>query len=165
MENILPNLLDFIVRGIQTGLLAGVLAGAITWSIMKTPESIFRGVFGFALGFIGFAIFKGQQVGGLWDQFAAAAGGAIPRGIAQTTIELAIQAAVAGLAGATLVLAIGNPSNTIRGALLGGLLGVFIGIVLQVVIALTGMPLETLYYSPLVGLVVLVVFAVFSSGS
>jgi hypothetical protein len=165
MENILPNLLDFIVRGVQIGLMAGVLAGAITWSIMKTPESIFRGLFGFALGFIGFAIFRGQEVGGLWDQFAAAAGGAIPRGVAQTTINLALEAAVAGLVGASLVLAVGNPSNTVRGALLGGLLGVFVGILLQVIIVLTGMPLEALYYSPLVGMVVLVVFAVFGAGS
>ena len=165
MNEILNNLLGYLITGIQVGLLAGVLAGAITWSIMKTPDSLFRGIAGFVLGFIAFSLFRGQDLAQLWSQIAATAGGAVPRGLAEYTLGLAYQALIAGLVGMSLALAITSPANTIKGALFGGLLGIFLGIVLQVVVGMMNLPVESIYYSPAIGIVVLVVFAVFGAGS
>lgn len=165
MDDVFGLIINAVVRGIQSGLLPGLLAGAITWSVMKTPETLFRGAFGFILGFLGFALLRGQDLSSLWSQIAATAGGAVPRSVAEYTINIGVQAVVAGLIGATLVLAVSSPLNTIRGALLGALLGTFIGIVLHVLASVTSLPLESIYYAPLVGLIVLVVFAVFGAST
>lgn len=165
MNDILSNLLGYLITGIQVGVVPGVLAGAITWSIMKMPDSLFRGIAGFVLGFVAFALFRGQDLAQLWSQIAATAGGAVPRGLAEYTLTLAYQALVAGLIGMAFALAITSPSNTIKGALFGGLLGIFLGVVLQVVVGMMNLPVESIYYSPAIGLVVLVVFAVFGAGS
>jgi hypothetical protein len=165
MESLLNTALDYLIAGVQLGLLAGVVAGAITWAIMKTPESLFRAVFGFALGFVGYALFRYQDFAQIWNRISATAGGAIPTNLAEFTINLGIQAIMGGLVGATLVLAISSPMNTIRGALFGGLLGIAVGIIVTIVIQVSGLPPESLYYGPLTGLIVLVIFAVFGAGA
>jgi hypothetical protein len=162
---VISVIVEAVISGIQVGLLAGVLAGAITWAIMHTPESLFRGIFGFALGFIGFALYRGQDVVGLWSQISATAGGAIPRGLTEYTLGIAYQAIVGGLIGMAFFLGITAPAITLRGALLGGLLGIFLGIVLQIVINATNLPVDSIYYAPAIGMIVLVVFAVFGSNS
>jgi hypothetical protein len=165
MNDLIPVLVGTLIRGIQVGLVAGLLAGAITWSIIKMPESLFKGLFGFILGFIGFALFRGQDLAELWGQMRAIAGGSIPRVLAEYTINLGYQAIIGGLIGMVFVLAISGPANTIRGAMIGGLLGTIIGIILQIVVTMTGLPIDSIYYAPLSGLIVLIVFAVFGAGA
>jgi hypothetical protein len=165
MSELLGNLLDFIIIGIQVGLLPGVLAGAITWSIMKTPDSLFKGIAGFVLGFVAFTLFRGQDLAQLWSQIAATAGGSVPRGLAEYTLTLGYQAIIAGLVGMAFALAVTTPANTIKGALFGGVLGIILGIVLQVVVGMMNLPVESVYYSPAIGLIVLVIFAIFGAGS
>jgi hypothetical protein len=165
MENILSTLVDLISRGVQVGLLVGVLVGSITWGLMKSPGALFRSLFGFILGFFGFALFRGQDVAGLWSQIAASAGGAIPEGLATYTINLATSAIIAGMAGMALVLAVGDPAHTVRGALFGGLTGIFLGVVLHVVINITAFPVASIYYAPGIGLLVMVLFAILGAGS
>lgn len=165
MDSLISTVLDYLIAGVQLGLLAGVVAGAITWAIMKTPESLFRALFGFALGFVGYGLFRYQEFSQIWDSISATAGGAIPTNLAEYTINLAIQAIMGGLVGATLVLAISSPADTVRGALFGALLGIAVGIVVTIVIEVSGLPPESLYYAPFTGLIVLVIFAVFGAGA
>jgi hypothetical protein len=155
MNEVISVIVEAVISGIQVGLLAGVLAGAITWAIMHTPESLFRG----------FALYRGQDVVGLWSQISATAGGAIPRGLTEYTLGIAYQAIVGGLIGMAFFLGITAPAITLRGALFGGLLGIFLGIVLQIVINATNLPVDSIYYAPAIGMIVLVVFAVFGSNS
>lgn len=165
MDNLISLVLEYLVAGVQLGLLAGVIAGGITWAIMKTPEALFRALFGFALGFVGLALFRYQDFATLWDRISMTAGGAIPPNLAQYIFTLAIQAISGGLIGATLVLAITTPSDTVRGALIGGLLGVAVGIVVTIVVNISGLPQESIFYAPFTGLIVLIIFAVFSAGA
>jgi hypothetical protein len=156
-------IVDVISRGLQLGLIAGAIAGAITWGIIKTPEYLFRAIFGFALGGIGFMLVRGQILAALWQQIAATAGGAMPHGLATETIGFGIDALIWGLIGAAAVLAINSPAHTIRGAFLGGLLGIFLGIVLQVTLSMMSLPFDSIYYSPGIGILVLVIFSVFGA--
>lgn len=165
MSDFIATAYNYIVLGIQIGLVAGTLAGAITWSIMKTPNSLFRGILGLAVGIIGFLLFRGQEIARLWGRIAAAAGGAIPRGITASVLDVFYDAIVAGLIGMAIVLGISSPANTLRGALFGGMLGIILGIILVIIIRLTGLPIDSIFYSPMVGIAVLAIFAVVGSGS
>lgn len=165
MNDLLANAFNYIILGIEIGLVAGILAGAITWSIMKTPNSLFRGLIGLAVGFVGFLLFRGQEIARIWSRIAATAGGAIPRGITASILEVFYDAIVAGLIGMAIVLGISSPANTLRGALFGGLLGILIGIVLVIIIRLSGLPIDSLFYPPMVGIAVLAIFAVTGASS
>lgn len=158
-------IIDVLGRGLQLGLVAGIIAGAITWGIIKTPIYLFRAVFGFVLGGVGFLLVRGQVLTGLWRQITAAAGGAIPRQLAAETISFGVDALVWGLIGAVAILVVNAPSNTVRGAFMGGLLGIFLGIVLQVILSVMDLPFDSIYYAPGIGVLVLVIFSVFGAGS
>jgi hypothetical protein len=164
MADWITTIVDMLSRGLQLGLVAGIIAGAITWGIIKTPEYIFRAVFGFVLGGIGFILVRGQVFTTLWRQITDTAGGAIPTQIATQTINFGMDALMWGLIGAIAILAINSPSNTIRGGLIGGVLGIFFGITLHVILTVMDLPIDSIYYSPGIGVLTLVAFSVFGAG-
>lgn len=163
MDQNIEIILQLLAGGMTIGLLAGVISGATTWTIMKTPEAFFRGIFGLVLGALFMGFWKGSAIVQLYTQVMNSAGRAMPPSMVMSVINMVIDILVGGLIGAVVLLGIFSPSTVILGGLVGGLAGTLIGVAMQVIITYAAIPINPLFYSPIVGLLVLVGFALFGS--
>lgn len=154
-------LILYLREGINIGAFAGFVAGAITLTILANPESLFKSIFGFLLGGALGAAFNwialSESLGALRDSW----GGALPDAIIISAIQSLTGIIMGGLLGMVAAMLITDTRRCIIGALLGVLLGTFLGVVVYFLIQTTGLNLNDLFYPPAVGILVLIMFALF----
>ena len=163
MDQNVEILLQLFAGGMTIGLLAGVISGAISWTIIKTPEAFFRGIFGLVLGALFMALWKGSEVAQIYTQIMNTAGRAMPPSFVLTVIDMVIDILVGGLIGAVVILGVFSPSTVILGGLVGGLAGTLLGVTMQVIITYASIPVNALFYPPIIGIIVLIGFTLFGS--
>ncbi|GAB4521528.1 MAG: hypothetical protein Fur0018_02130 [Anaerolineales bacterium] len=161
MNDFINIMLPFLRDGTQYGLAAGILAGGLTWSLINNADYLFRAAMGFLLGMVIGGLLVGADLAHAWGQILAAAGNPMPQRLVQDVIHLAVTILVSGLGGALFFMLVSAPRDTVLGILFGALAGLVLGIILAIVIQYTGLVLNPLFYPPLIGLLVLVLFSVF----
>lgn len=158
-------LIVYLREGINIGAFAGFVAGAITLTIMANPESLFKSLFGFLLGGALGAAFNWIALSETLQMLRDSWGGALPDALVISAIESLTGIIMGGLLGMVAVMLITDTLRCIIGALVGVLLGTFLGVVIHFLIQTTGLALNDLFYPPAVGILVLIVFALFGSSS